>query len=307
MDDDLYELLTDWTLHLRSANKAPRTIRSYVDTAYRFVHWLIVTKRSVYATEVKHTDLREYFTHLQTSKTEKTGKPMTPASVAVAYRSLQQYFRWLADVEEVIEVSPFIKMTAPHVPEKPVPVVSDTQLVKLLDSCKGKTFENRRDEALIRLFLDTGTRCAEVAGITIDDVDFETLTVTVMGKGRRIRQIPIGIKTAEALRRYWRMRDKHPRSGNTKALWLGKKGDFTDFGIRQMLNRRTEATGLPHIHPHMFRHTFAHTWLANGGQEGDLQRIAGWRSRDMLDRYGASAASERAQTAHKRMALGDRY
>src|SRR5437899_9789642 len=116
---------------------------------------------------------------------------------------------------------------------------------------------------------------------------------------------PFGKQTALALDRYLRARDQHPRA-DSPALWLGLKGPMTGSGVYQTVDERSRQAGIEHLHPHRFRHTFAHQWLAEGGQEGDLMRLAGWQSRSMLQKYGASAADERAREAHKKLGLGDR-
>ncbi|MGK8559571.1 tyrosine-type recombinase/integrase [Nocardia gipuzkoensis] len=147
----------------------------------------------------------------------------------------------------------------------------------------------------LRLFADTGCRCGEVANLGLDDLDFEENSALVVGKGGRPRSSPFGDKTRIALRRYLRARNQHPFAKKSDRLWLGRQGPMTDHGIRQMLERRAQAAGIDHIHPHMLRHWFAHNWLANGGQEQDLMMLAGWRSRQMLDRYGKCPLPTNAQ------------
>lgn len=312
--DDLRDLIPDFKRHLKSRNRAPNTIDSYVAIATTFVDFLDAEGMSRIAQGLKYQHFEHYFAMMQDRPNSRTGKPLSASYVAKHYRSLQQFARWLYEKEEVVDRNPFDKLNPPDVPESLPPVLTEAQLRKLLDTTKGKTFENLRDRAILLMFTDTPSRLDEIATLDVDDpatnelgsFDFEADVAHVMGKGRRPRDVPFGPTTGEALRRYLRARKRHPFAQKTTAMWLGRKGALTPWGIRQIIYRRAEEAGVPNVHPHRFRHTFSHRWLANGGQETDLMRLAGWKSRQMLAKYGASAADERAQSAHRRANLTDR-
>ena len=289
-------LLDSFELSLRSKGRSPRTIESYRLAVDQLVDFLAANGMPADVNEIRKPHIEAFIADVLERRASATARQR--------YASLQQFFKWL-DAEDEINENPMARTEPPAVVEKPVPVLSIDEISALLKACKtSNPFESARDEAIIRMFLDTGIRAGEMTGLKMSDVDLKLHVAVVMGKGSRFRTVPFDVRTAGALDRYRRRRLRH-KYADSEMLWLGVKGPLSSSGITQIIRRRSADAGLPRIHPHQFRHTFAHRWLSMGGNEGDLQRIAGWSSPQMLARYGASAAEERAQEAHRRIGLWD--
>jgi integrase/recombinase XerC len=297
--------LNDWYRTLRAGNYPQTTCYNYILAAVQLARYLddhsckldtgLAANDPV---EVRKGDVESFQAWMVETR--------SAATALNKHKGLQQFFKWLMLDAEEIDRSPMERVKPPKVEKRLIPIIRDDETKKILDTCKDKNFIHLRDEAIIRLYYNTGARLSEVGHLRLVDVDLNGDSIHYYGKGRKERRVRLGSKTARAISRYLRVREKHI-AADLPNLWLAERGrkPLMPNGIKLMLKRRGAAAGLSGVHAHRWRHNFAHQWKIAGGDTGDLMLLLGWTSEDMARHYGASAAVERAQQTQLRMGIGE--
>jgi site-specific recombinase XerC len=300
---DLRQLARSFARYLEDRRLSPNTVCTYLLGVKFLGQFLDERGMPMSVADITGEHVREFLRHL-----EDSGKSSN--TCANRHKGLVAFFKWLVDEGE-IRATPLARIKRPAIEQTPPLIISDNDVRKLLGTCRGPDFEDRRDHAILRLFFDIGVRRSGLAYLRVQDIDLDAYppTVTIVGKGQRgqrhVYSAAIGTKTAAAMDRYLRARARHKHAGD-EGLWLGRQGPLRDGAIALMLLRRGKQAGVK-IHAHLFRHKFAHDQLSEPDvKEGDVLEQGGWRDPTMLRRYARSAAAERARLAHARKDLSSR-
>ncbi len=190
-----------------------------------------------------------------------------------SYRALKTFYHWLASEHGL--PNPVEGLPAPILGKPILPALTVEQVKVLLEKSP-----DLRAKAIIALFVDSGLRLTELANIKLCDIDWESRTVRVMGKGRKEAEAPFGQLTEQYLRA-WLKKSKCKAASNNN-IW-GIKA----YGIVSMLRRLQKTTGIT-CNAHTFRRTFAVVLRKEGVDMLTIQSLGRWESIEMVQRYTRS-------------------
>lgn len=280
----LPELIKSYLLAGKVEGKSPKTLEIQVAILASFADFSKDEEEPLTA-----NNIRLYLLSLQS-------RNLSPDTLLTYYQRLKAFLNWLVN-EEHIEKNPMRNIKPPRLPKRIVRPFSEEDIRNLLLLCSGNRFLDLRNRAIILLFLDTGLRLSELAGIQLVDIDFDRETIPVMGKGAKERVVRIGKTTQKALIRYILKRnDEH------ECFWVTEeRHPMTKSGIQiavKRLCKRANITGCK-LGPHTFRHTAAINYLRNGGGEFTLQIMLGHSTLAMTRKYASSFSTEDMIRVHR--------
>ena len=156
---DITELAVSWQRDLRAANLSPRTIQSYGESVRLLTEFLLAQGMPTDVGSITREHIGAFI--------EDQLARHSAATAGVRYSSLRVFFNWLTEEGE-IKASPMARMRKPKLPERIIDIPTEAELKRLLADTAGDGFEELRDHAIIRVFMSTGARLAEVAGLRYD-------------------------------------------------------------------------------------------------------------------------------------------
>ena len=202
-------------------------------------------------------------------------KALSSRTVSRRLSSLRSFFKFMTR-EGLLKNNPILSLSSPKLDKHLPQFLTEEEVIRLINVVVPKSKKDElsvRNKAILETFYSTGMRISEGVSLNIDDVDFITGTVKVMGKGRKERLVPIGDHAISALRNYLENR----KNKQEQALFLNKNGKrITDRGVRGVMSRYLRLASIKEgVSVHTLRHSFATHLLNHGADLRSVQELLG--------------------------------
>ena len=196
---------------------------------------------------------------------------LAPKSLQRRLSACRSFYNWLLKHGR-ISASPVAGLRAPKAPRKLPQVLDADEAVQLVEVPTDAPL-GLRDRALLELFYSSGLRLSELCGLRWQDLDLASGVVTVLGKGRKQRIVPVGSHAKKALAEW---RAEKPAADNAQVFPGRGGGPISQRAVQLRIKALAQRQGLfKHVHPHMLRHSFASHILESSGDLRGVQELLG--------------------------------
>jgi integrase/recombinase XerC len=196
---------------------------------------------------------------------------LSPKSLQRRLSACRSFYAWLLRHGR-IGASPAARLRAPKAPRKLPQVLDADEAVRLVEVPTDAPL-GMRDRALLELFYSSGLRLSELCALRWRDLDLASGLVTVLGKGNKQRQVPVGSHACLALQAW---RDDGGRGGEQHVFPGRAGGAISQRAVQIRIKQLAVRQGMfKHVHPHMLRHSFASHILESSGDLRGVQELLG--------------------------------
>lgn len=255
-------------------NYSELTIKNYYNDLTEFSLYI---KKDL--TRVKKEDIKSYLKYL-------FDKDNSNRTVSRKISTLKSFYKYLKE-NDVIKSSPALSIKYPKADKKLPNFVPYNELESMINATKKDTFYER-DDLIIELMYATGVRVSELVNIKLDDIDFETNSIRILGKGSYMRTVYFGEYARDAIFKYMNgLRIKLLNGKESEYLFLNKNGNnITTRGIQKIIDKIVSETEVKtKVSPHTLRHTFATHLLDNGCDLRSVQELLGHKNINTTEVY----------------------
>src|SRR5690606_23849067 len=252
---------------------SPHTLTSYHTDLGQFAQYLQDTYQITDPAEADHAIIRSWILTL-------VHKNLEARSVNRKIACLRSYYKFLLS-QQRISANPMLRIKAPKVSKKLPAFVPEEPFNNFLDTFTFEdTFEGQRDRLILEFLYGTGMRLAELIGIAHEDVDLHAKTVRVLGKGNKVRIIPLNDTLIHSIRQYLEHKKSLFGNNNSERLLVTNKERplYPKFVYRVAKKYISLVTTSEHNSPHVLRHSFATHLLNNGADLNAIKDLLGHAS-----------------------------